>query len=43
MGVNYTGPLTHECFSIVNTTVLHNLWLVEFKIWRKYRYEELHM
>ena len=28
-GLNYAGPLTGAFFSIVNTTVLHDPWLVE--------------
>ena len=29
MGLNYKGPLVCKLFSIANTVVLHNLWLVE--------------
>ena len=29
MYLNFEGPLTWECFSAVNTTVLHSLWLLE--------------
>ena len=29
--LNFRAPLLHAYFSIVNTTVLHDPWLVEFK------------
>ena len=29
MGLNCMGPLIHEFFSVVNTAVLYNPWLVE--------------
>ena len=29
MGLNFVGPLIHGFFSIVNTTVLHDPWLLE--------------
>ena len=29
MYLNFEGPLTWEFFSVVDTTVLHSLWLLE--------------
>ena len=49
MGLKCKGPLIHGFFSIVNTTLLHDPWLVEFldvepQIWRDlvYRRQTIH-
>ena len=42
MGLNCPGPLMWRYFSVINTTVLHSLWLVEsmdaeeLQIWKTY-------
>ena len=46
MDLNYTVPLIYRYLSIVNITVLQDLWMVEsigaeLHIWRNYRYRDL--
>ena len=38
MGLNCMGPPIHGYFSLLGTTVLCDMWLVESMMWRRHRY-----